>query len=120
MNLTEKNLLNQFRSLNEAQRQTAMAFIEFLAARSERVAIREIVLPTEIPRPAQESVIKAVKRLRATYPMLEAGKLLNDTSAQMTRHVIHGVAVEEVVDELERVFRMHYDRYVAQFHDGES
>lgn len=120
MSLTEKNLLNHFRRLDTAQQQTAMDFIEFLAARSPAATDREIVPPVAIPRPEQESVIKAVKRLRATYPMLEPGKLLNDTSTQMTRHVIHGVAVEEVIDELESVFKRHYELYVAKFHNGES
>ncbi len=119
MNPTEKNLLGHFRHLDAVQQQTAMDFIEFLATRFPVAANREIVPPVAIPRPEQESVIKAVKRLRATYPMLEPGKLLNDTSTQMTRHIIHGVAVEEVIDELENLFKRHYEIYVAKF-NGES
>ncbi|HET9113745.1 MAG TPA: hypothetical protein VFN66_07730 [Burkholderiales bacterium] len=119
MSPTEKNLLSHFRRLDAAHQQTAMDFVEFLAGRSPAATSREIVAPVEIPRPEHESVIKAVKRLRATYPMLEPGKLLNDTSTQMTRHVIHGVAVEEVIDELENVFKRHYELYLAKF-DSET
>ena len=120
MNPTEKNLLSHFRRLDATQQQTAMDFIEFLIARTPAATNGEIIPPVAIPRPEQESVIKAVKRLRATYSMLEPGKLLNDTSTQMTRHLIHGVAVEEVIDELENVFKRHYDFYVAKFHNADS
>jgi hypothetical protein len=47
--------------------------------------------------------------------MLEPNKLLNDTSNQMTRHMLHSVPAVEVVDELERVFRQHYETYIAKF-----
>ncbi|MHB1676665.1 MAG: hypothetical protein ACYCSS_03865 [Sulfuriferula sp.] len=120
MSNLEKKLLSHFRSLDAAQQQTAMDFMAFLAARTQAPANTEVAQPADLPRPAQESVIKAVKRLRATYSMLEPGKLLNDTSTQMTRHMIHGVTAEEVIDELERVFKQHYEVYLAQSQAGES
>jgi 2-polyprenyl-6-hydroxyphenyl methylase / 3-demethylubiquinone-9 3-methyltransferase len=54
-----------------------------------------------MPRPAVESVVKAIKRLMATYPMLARDKLLNDTSALMTQHVVHKRPAVEIIDELE-------------------
>ena len=66
-----------------------------------------------IARPEQESVIKAIKRLNATYPMLERNKLLHETSNQMTRHVIHGVPALQVIDELEVMFLRHYELLVS-------
>ncbi len=114
MDSTEKKLLAGFRDLDPGQQASVLDFVDFLGSRSEAQAPREIAQPIDIPRPEKESVIKAVKRLRATYPMLEPGKLLHDTSNQMTRHMVHGVAAVEVIDELERLFRGHYETLLAQ------
>jgi hypothetical protein len=43
--------------------------------------------------------------------MLDKAKLLNETSALMAQHVMQGRPAEEVIDELEIVFEMHYRRY---------
>ena len=77
MNPAEKRLRQIFDTLNEADRQTLLAFAEFLHSR----AVPE--LPPEkmsIPRPAEESVVAAIKRLTATYPMLNRSELLSGTS----------------------------------------
>jgi hypothetical protein len=55
--------------------------------------------------------VKAIKRLMATYPMLDRDKLLHETSGHMTRHVIHGKPAAEVIDELEAMFAQHYERH---------
>lgn len=115
MNNTEKKLLSHFRALDAAAQQAVADFAEFLATRNTAPVSTEIALPADLPRPQHENLIKAIKRLRATYPMLEASKLINDTSTQMTRHMIHGVAAEEVIDELERLFKQHYEAYAAQW-----
>lgn len=114
MSNLEKKLLSHFRSLDAAQQQTAMDFMAFLTTRTQPSASIEVAKPADIIRPAQENIIKAVKRLRATYSMLDPSKLLNDTSTQMTRHMIHGIAAEEVIDELEKLYKQHYESYVAQ------
>lgn len=84
-----------------------MEFAEFLASRAEPPA-REIPAPTPIPRPDEESVVKAIKRLMATYHMLDRGKLLHETAHYMTQHVIHGRAAGEVIEDLEKMFSSHY------------
>lgn len=106
-----KKLLRIFRSLGEGDQQSLLAFAEFLSSRENGgvQAVREVPQPVAIERPAEESVMKAIKRLMATYPMLERGKLLNDTSMAMSKHVMHGVPAVEVIDELEIVFRRHYE-----------
>ncbi len=104
-----KRLTGLFRSLSEARQIALIEYAEFLAAR-EATETR-IVVPTEplpIPRPPQENVVKAIQRLRETYPMLDSGKVFNEASAQMTRHLMHGVDAVEVIDELERIFQRHY------------
>lgn len=111
----ERDLLKYFRALDPVQQQSALDYLSFLASRPSQLAAVDLPQPVDIERPAEESVVKAIKRLRATYPMLEPNKLLNDTSNQMTRHMIHSVPAVEVVDELERVFRQHYETYIAKF-----
>ncbi|HUW27053.1 MAG TPA: hypothetical protein VMV97_00450 [Sulfuriferula sp.] len=113
MTQNEKKLLQQFRGLTEKQRETLLDFAAFLAARGEVAAAAEPIQPLPMERPAQESVVKAIKRLMATYPMLERNKLLHETSNQMTRHVIHGIPAVTVIDDLEVLFRRHYEMHIA-------
>ena len=69
--------------------------------------------PQVIPRPENESVVAAIKRLTATYPMLDKPQLLNETSALMTKHVMQGVGVVEVIDELEDLFLRFYNELIS-------
>jgi hypothetical protein len=62
-------------------------------------------------RPAEESVVAAIKRLRRTYPMLDGGSLLNETSALMAAHVLQGRPAAEVIDALEALFSARFDAY---------
>jgi hypothetical protein len=113
MKATEKKLLKLFAGLPEGERATLLAFAEFLHARSESVP-PAVPRPNEIPRPAEESVVGALKRLSATYPMLEKAKMLNETSVLMAQHVMQGREAGEVIEELELVFRRHYERLTAE------
>ena len=111
----KKRLTEIVQQLPAEQAQALFEFAEFLLSRhggsvappSQNINA-EIPPPLDIPRPAQESVVKAVKRLRATYPMLDARKLLNQTSDLMTQHVMQGREAGEVIEELEILFRTHY------------
>lgn len=112
MKPAEKKLLELFRNLPEAQRQTLLDFAEFLASRT---APAEAALvpsePVPIERPEKESVIAAIKRLRATYPMIDPEKLLNETAGFMTKHMVHGKPAKEVIDEMEVVFARRYEEH---------
>ncbi len=104
-----KKLLRLFRNLSAPRQQAMLEYAAFLASRDEAEGLNTIPQePLAIPRPEQESVVKAIQRLMASYPMLDRNKLLHETSAQMTRHLIHGVPAIEVIDELEVIFRRHY------------
>ncbi len=116
----EKRLRDILRRLPESQARTLLEFAEFLDARGQQtlVAVGEVVpasvpVPQTIERPAQESVVKAIKRLVATYPMLDRSKMLNETSSLMTQHVIQGRSSIEVIDELEVAFRRHYEKFMG-------
>lgn len=113
MTADERRLLRLFRALPEVRRAGLLDYAEFLLARDRDSAdARTADAPLDIPRPARENVVKAIKRLTATYPMLDRGKLLHDTSALMTQHLVHGRAAEEVIDALEGVFRSHYEAHI--------
>lgn len=120
----ETQLTDLFRKLPAVEQASLIAFAEFLLSRSGAVPARAPAPPPEpvvisepepIPRPAQESVVKAVKRLAQTYPMLDKSKMLNDTSTLVMQHVIQGRDAVEVIDELEIVF----ERYYAQLKERE-
>jgi hypothetical protein len=95
--------------LPEDKREELLQYAEFLHARL--AVARSSAEPLEIPRPPEESVVKAIQRLRATYPMLDPAKLLNETAVLMSQHVMQGRDRVEVIDELEIVFRTHYERH---------
>lgn len=104
--------MEHFRGLTDADADTLLAFAEFLIGRSEPAA-REVPAPEPIERPGQESVVGALKRLSATYHMLDKAKMLNETSTIMAQHVIQGRDAVEVIDELEIVFRRHYEALIG-------
>ena len=105
---TEKRLREILGELPEAQAVALLEYAEFLAARYG--GPKDITAPLDIPRPEKESVVKAIKRLGATYPMVDRAKMLNETSVLMTQHVISGRDAVEVIDELEVMFRKQYER----------
>ncbi len=111
MRQEDKRLLKIFRALGPEDRETLMAFGEFLASRAREASPRPME-PHPIPRPPKETVVGAIKRLSASYPMLDKAALLNETSMLMAQHVMHGRPAEEVIDELEVLFRRHYERYL--------
>ena len=124
----ERRLGKLFRSLDAQQRETLLSFAEFLSERfsggqreSGRLPnaypgaadVPEAVsqLPLVEPRPAQESVVAGIRRLRRTYPMLDSGEMLNEASSLMAAHVLHGRAASAVIDELETLFAERFDAH---------
>lgn len=95
-------------SLPEAQQQQLLEFAEFLSTRHP--GIPPVSEPLSIPRPEQETVVAAMKRLRETYPMLDPEQLLNEASGLMSAHMLQGRPANEVIDELEQLF---LDRFHA-------
>ena len=108
MSKIEERLREILDRLPDEQAQQLLEYAEFLLAKHG-----DENLPSEplaIARPEEENVVVAIKRLRATYPMLEPAKLLNETCDLMTQHVMQGRNVVEVIDELETLFRRHYEQ----------
>ncbi len=107
MDKTEKRLLEILERLPSEQAQQLLDYAEFLFARHGGEVAPAV--PLDIERPEEENVVLAIKRLRMTYHMLDPAKLLNETYDLMTQHVMQGRAAIEVIDELEALFRRHYE-----------
>lgn len=109
----QQRLLQLFRQLPDSDRQTLLSFAEFLLQRTGPDIPGNLPLnqpPADIPRPDNESVVAAIRRLSKTFPMLDKDEILHEASALMTAHVMHGRSAVDVIDELEVVFRRHYER----------
>ena len=119
MATTEKHLLQLFSQLAAGDQASLLAFAEFLSSRgaSESVAVRrkplEIPDPEQIERPQEESIVGCLKRLAKTYPMLDKNEMLKATSDLVATNIMQGGDTVAAVDELERIFRDHYEQLKA-------
>jgi hypothetical protein len=115
MNKIELKLLNLFADLSELDQQTILSFTEFLVDKEKKEG--KVVVadkPLELPRPEQERVVAAIKRLSATYPMLKKNSMLNETAALMSEHILKGRAATDIIDELQILFKTRYEQYCFQ------
>lgn len=124
----EQSLLDIFRKLSEHDAHSLIRFAEFLAgyelttadivdkdevkAPTEEAA-EELPVPEDIERPEQEKVVDALKRLSATYPMLDKKDLLDKASELVAQHVMFGKPAPQVIDEIEELFKQAYDKFVS-------
>lgn len=118
-------LLALFEHLSDLDRVALLRFAEFLAQQQpgsvplveavEQAPV-EIPEPSDIPRPEQEKVVEAIRRLSNTYFMLDKKSMLGATSDLVTQHILQGRDAAQVIDELEGIFRDSYRR----LKEGES
>lgn len=87
-------------------------FAQFLAEKYPPVITPEIEAVNPIPRPKQETVVAAIRRLTKTYPMLDKKILFEQTSIAMTEHVMQQVPTVDSIDRLEVVFEKEYSTHV--------
>lgn len=92
---------------------TLHEFTGFLANKYPPEA-QSVIEMVPIPRPEEEGVIPAIKRLSKTYPMLDKKILFEQTSAAMSAHVLKEVTAMESIDRLEKVFRKEYEDYLER------
>lgn len=117
MKKSTKKLLDFYRQLPDEAAQQLLDFAEFLASRHSSELV-EIPSPEDIARPEQESVVIAVKRLSATYPMINKDKLLDETSSLVSQNMLQGRDTVEVIDELEVIFKKHYEILIEESSQG--
>ncbi|MCW8931730.1 MAG: Crp/Fnr family transcriptional regulator [Gammaproteobacteria bacterium] len=115
MNKTETKLLNIFSDLDKNDQSSVLSFAEFLLDKAKQDG-RLIVVdkPVDIPRPEEERVVAAIKRLSATFPMLKKNSMLNETASLMSEHILKGREAKDVIDELEILFKVRYDEFCQQ------
>ena len=109
-----RRLLQVFEALPGEGRRTLLEMAEFLAQRYPAQAPAMLADPEPIPRPESESVVKAIKRLSASYHMVDKSKILHETSSLMSQHVMQGRDAREVIDDLEVLFERHYRKMVER------
>ena len=109
----QQHLLHIFKQLPQEQQQTLLAFAEFLHSRMENNPSPPAE-PQIVPRPHEESVVAAIKRLAKSYPMLDKAVMLNETSHLMTEHILQGRSKASVIDDLETVFARHYQEFICE------
>ena len=113
---SETKLLNQFNDLPEESQKSLLDFCDFLSAQNP-VLDKTIPLPKDISRPADESVVLAMRRLSDTYFMLNKDSLLHEASGLMSQHILQGRDAVEVIDELEVLFNKFYTELVDKNSD---
>ena len=105
----EQALLKAFRQMTPTAQCTLVRFADYLSQRHPVVPPSVSEQPLQVPRPEEESVIAAIRRLANTYPMLESDAVFSAATTLMTRHVMGQQVAVEVIDELEAIFKARYD-----------
>ncbi len=110
MNKTAKKLLAVLDELDSSEQSNILSFAEFLLdkAKKEGRITGVATEPLDIPRPTEERVVAAIKRLSETYPMIQKNAMLDQTASLMSAHILQGRAASDVIDELEVLFKEHY------------
>ncbi|HHI93236.1 MAG TPA: Crp/Fnr family transcriptional regulator [Gammaproteobacteria bacterium] len=114
MTPAEKKLLSVFNKLAAVEQENLQAYGEFLLTRHRTKPPQPVPEPQLIPRGENESVVAALKRLSASYSMLDKPQLLNESSVLMTQHVMQGRAANDVIDELETLFARFYQELLDE------
>jgi hypothetical protein len=103
-------LQERFGQLSAEGKQALLDYAEFLLDKYGEAPDETLPEPEPIPRPDDESVVKAIKRLSSSYFMVDRSSILHETSALMAEHVMQGRAAVEVIDELEVLFERQYKK----------
>jgi len=104
-----KALIDLYESMDDERKRSLCDFADFLYAKAEPVS-KEIPAPEDVPRPQEETVVGAVKRLKIKYHMIESMTVFSAASALMTDHMVKGRDLIEVIDEMEILFDDAYEK----------
>lgn len=96
--------------LDEPRRRQLVDFGKFLRQQYGAAVALSLPQPEFESRPEQESVIGAIKRLSRVFYMLDRSKMLHETSALVSEHLLQGREASAVIDDLEQLFRRHYQQ----------
>lgn len=111
----QTRLLTAWKKLDQEGQRTVRLFAEFLSQQTDEQAGKPTpTLPQEplsIPKPEGESAVLALKRLKKSYPMIEADFSLLEDASQMLLKRVMGTADATVVAELEKLFAGRYQAW---------
>ncbi len=113
---SSQDLIDIYQAMDDNRKKSLSDFADFLYAQAEPVA-KEIQPPEDVPRPEQETVVGAIKRLKVTYHMVESMAVFSAASSLMTDHMVKGRDVVEVIDEMEVLFEAAYKKLVQESSD---
>lgn len=121
LSVEQRRLLKLFGALGVGDKASLLAFAEFLSSRSgESAEPSGPQQPDVAPRPPQETVVGAMRRLSVGYAMLDKSVILHEAAALMAAHTLQGRPAAEVIDELEVLFAAAHARYLAAWGNPES
>jgi len=103
----QKQLLRFFDGLDEGRQKALLEYAEFLYERSEKKQL-PLTTPKIIPRPDSETVVGAIKRLSASYEMIDKQTMLHELSGLMAQHMLQGRSACEVIDDIESLYHTRY------------
>lgn len=109
-----KALVDLFSMLDEDRQASLFDYAEFLLSKGGAVQ-QDIGKPVEVPKPENETVVGAIKRLKQTYPMIDSMEVFADASDLMTEHMVNGRDAEEVINEIEALFESTYEKLLREF-----
>ena len=110
---SSQDLIDLYQAMDDSRKKSLSDFADFLYAQAEPVS-KEVQAPDDIPRPEQETVVGAIKRLKVTYHMIGSMSVFSEASALMTDHMVKGRDVVEVIDEMEVLFEDAYKKLVQE------
>ncbi len=102
-------LIDLYESMDDERKRSLCDFADFLYAKADPVS-KEVPAPEDVPRPQEETVVGAVKRLKIKYHMVESMTVFSAASELMTDHMVKGRNVVEVIDEMEILFEDAYSK----------
>lgn len=104
---SSQELVELYESMDDERKLSLCDFADFLYAKADPIS-KKIPAPDDVLRPESETVVGAVKRLKAKYHMIESMTVFSAASALMTDHMVKGRDVVEVIDEMEILFEESY------------
>ena len=113
---SSQDLIDLYEAMDDNRKKSLSDFADFLYAQAAPI-VKEIQAPDDVPRPEQETVVGAIKRLKMTYHMIGSMSVFSEASALMTDHMVKGRDVVEVIDEMEILFEDAYKKLVQESND---
>jgi hypothetical protein len=109
-----KALVDLFNKLDKDRQQSLFDYAEFLQLKAGIVP-PDIDEPVDIPKPENESVVGAIKRMKQSYPMIDSMEVFAVASNLMTDHMVKGRDAEEVINEIEALFEQTYKKLLREY-----